>query len=71
VRWGNSSVVTISNPQAYNVNVTYNINGGTNVIGLVGANASVNITISTATTGNFVYNLVNVSNPVLQIAQQT
>ena len=56
-------VVTISNPQAYNVNVTYNINGGTNTVVLVGANASVNIPISTSTTGNFVYNLVNVSNP--------
>ncbi len=55
--------VTISNPQAYNVNVTYNINGGTNVVVLVVANASVNFTVSTSTTGTFIYNLVNVSNP--------
>ena len=56
-------VVAISNPQAYNVNVTYNINGGTNVVVLVGANASVNFPVSTSTTGTFIYNLVNVSNP--------
>ncbi len=56
-------VVTISNPQEYSVNVTYNINGGTNVVVPVGANASVNMTVSTATTGNFVYTLVDVSNP--------
>ena len=56
-------VVTISNPQAYIVNVTYNINGGTNVVVPVGANASANFTVSTSTTGTFIYNLVNVSNP--------
>jgi hypothetical protein len=47
-----------TNPQAYNVNVTY-ISMEEQIHCLVGAN-KVNITISTATTGNFVYNLVNV-----------
>jgi hypothetical protein len=39
--------------QAYNVDVTYNINGGTNVIGLVGEMHPVNITISTSNNRKF------------------
>jgi hypothetical protein len=57
--------ITITNPQAYGVNVTYNINGGTNNLVYVGPSSSINyITASTASTGVFVYNLVSVANSV-------
>ncbi|MBB1193238.1 hypothetical protein DNC80_06085 [Flavobacterium sp. SOK18b] len=57
--------ITITNPQTYGVNVTYNINGGTNNVVYVGPSSSINyITASTASTGVFVYNLVSVANGV-------
>ena len=57
--------ITITNPQPYGVNVTYNINGGSNIVVYVGPSSSINyITTPTGTTGVFVYNLVSVANGI-------
>ncbi|SHF90447.1 Galactose binding lectin domain-containing protein [Flavobacterium segetis] len=55
--------ITFINPQNYGVRVTYNINGGSNLVVFVGANASINyIKASTNAPGVFVYNLISVGN---------
>ena len=64
--------ITFTNPQNYGVNVTYNINGGSNSVVFVGANTSINyITAPTSTAGVFVYNLVGVANGVGSPSCQT
>lgn len=54
--------ITITNPQNYAVNVTYNVNGTNSTSVLVGANSNVSFSAPTNAPGNFVYNLVSVSN---------
>lgn len=54
--------ITFTNPQTVAITITYNINGGTNQTVNVagGGNSSTNVAVSTASAGDFVYNLVSV-----------
>ncbi|SHG64926.1 Galactose binding lectin domain-containing protein [Flavobacterium micromati] len=57
--------ITFTNPQNYGVRVTYNINGGSNLVQFVGANTSINfVTAPTNVPGVFVYNLISVGNEI-------
>jgi hypothetical protein len=53
--------ITFTNPNALPINVSYNINGGSNSIVAVGASGSITVPASTVTPGIFTYNLVSVS----------
>lgn len=58
--------ITFTNPQTVAVLVTYTINGGSNQTIDIAASSSTNVSVSTAASGSFVYNLVSVvykSNP--------
>lgn len=54
--------ITFTNPQTVAITITYNINEGTNQTVNVagGGNSSTNVAVSTASAGDFVYNLVSV-----------
>ena len=57
-----SPVITITNPQNYAVNVTYNVNGGaTNVVTIPASSSVNNIIAPTSAAGLFIYNLVSVA----------
>lgn len=56
-----SPTVTITNPQTLPVNVTYNLNGGTNTVVTIPASSTHPINVPTGTAGTFTYNLVSVA----------
>ena len=57
---GTNPTVTFTNPQAFPVTVTYNINGLNQTTINVGANTTATISAPTTTSGSFDYNLVSV-----------
>ncbi len=57
---GTNPTITFTNPQAFPVTVTYNINGLNQTTINVGANTTATISAPTTTSGSFDYNLVSV-----------
>jgi subtilisin-like proprotein convertase family protein len=53
--------ITFTNPQALDVSITYNINGGSNQTINVNGNSSATVAAPTGTAGVFTYNLVSVA----------
>jgi len=58
---GSAPVITFTNPQAYAITITYNINGGSNLTINVPANGTATVAAPTGAAGTFVYNLVSVA----------
>jgi hypothetical protein len=56
-----SPKVTFTNPQAFPVTITYNINGGANLTVSVGTNTTATVDVLTTNPGTFTYNLVSVT----------
>ena len=52
--------ITFTNPQAFPVTITYNINGGSNTTVNVAASTTATVAVATGSAGTFNYNLVSV-----------